>query len=103
MIQQIRAACQTLGEAKLGFKPDRAGTHSIRTSFAMQFHLAGVKDHIIMMQERWKSLSFLQYVRLQIQELSVDLSEKMASTATSHFNVSQTRKKGSQFKTPCSK
>ena len=92
MITQIRAACKTLGEQKIGIEIDRVGTHSIRMSFAMQLHLAGVKDHIIMMQGRWKSLSFLRYIRLQIQELSEDLSRKMASTATAHFNISNTRR-----------
>ena len=54
----------------------------------MQLHLAGVKDHIILLQGRWKSLSFLQYIRLQVQELSRDLSQKMATTAVSYFNIS---------------
>lgn len=92
MIGQIRAACKTIGEEKLGFLPERAGTHSIRTSFAMQLHLAGVKDHIIMLQGRWKSLAFLKYIRLQVQELSKELSVQMVSVATSYFNVSKTRK-----------
>ena len=92
MIKQIRSACQTVGESELGFTPDRAGTHSIRSSFAMQLHLAGVKDHIIMLQGRWRSLAFLSYIRLQIQELSADLSSKMVSQANSYFNVSKTRK-----------
>ena len=87
MIIQIRAACKTMGTHKLGFTSDRVGTHSIRTSFSMQLHLAGVKDHIIMLQGTWKSLSFLQYIRLQVQELSRDLSQKMATAAVSHFNI----------------
>jgi len=89
MIIQLRAACKTIGTQKLGFTPDRVGTHSIRTSFSMQLHLAGVKDHIIMLQGRWKSTSFLQYIRLQVQELSKDLSQKMATTAVSHFNITE--------------
>ena len=89
LIIQLRAACKTIGTQKLGFTPDRVGTHSIRTSFSMQLHLAGVKDHIIMLQGRWKSLSFLQYIRLQVQELSKDLSQKMVSAAVSHFNISE--------------
>lgn len=92
MINQIRSACQSLGEDKLGFTPEKAGTHSIRSSFAMQLFLAGVKDHIIMLQGRWKSLSFLNYIRPQVQELSKDLSSQMVSLATSYFNVSKTRK-----------
>ena len=89
MIIQLRAACKIIGTQKLGFTPDRVGTHSIRTSFSMQLHLAGVKDHIIMLLGRWKYLSFLQYIRLQVQELSKDLSQKMATTAVSHFNISE--------------
>ncbi len=58
MIIQIRGACD-----KLSFQLDRVGTLSIWTSFAMQLHLAGVKDHIITIQGRYESLSFLHYVR----------------------------------------
>ena len=49
MIVQIREACKTIGEHKLGFIIDIVGTHSIRTGFTIQLHLAGAKDHILML------------------------------------------------------
>ena len=62
MITHLRATCQTLRAARIGFRPNKVGTHSIRTSFAMQLHLAGVRDFTIMMMGRWKSLAFLRYI-----------------------------------------
>ena len=92
MIIQIQIACQTIGGNGLGFTLERAGTHSIQTSFDMQLNLAGVKDYIIMLHMLWKSLLFLNYVRPQVQELSKDLTTQMISVATLYFNVSKTRK-----------
>ena len=35
MLVHFRATCRTLDERRLGFHPNKVGTHSIRTSFAM--------------------------------------------------------------------
>ena len=92
MIICLRSICNKLDEEKLGIDPSRVGTHSIRTSFSMQLHIAGVKDTIIMTMGRWKSLAFLKYIRPQIQEFSSELASLMSSGANSHFNVAHTRK-----------
>ena len=92
MISHLRATCMSLGNEKLGFHPSKVGTHSIRTSFAMQLHLAGVRDFTIMTMGRWKSLAFLRYIRPEVQQFSRDLSEMMTKGASSHFNVNHTRK-----------
>ena len=69
MIQQIQAVCQKMDKVKLGLIADRVRTYSIQINSAMKLHLAGVKDNIIMLQGRWRSIFFLNYIRLQIQEL----------------------------------
>ena len=92
MIRLLRLTCSSVGEDKLGIDIKRVGTHSIRTSFSMQLHLSGVKDIIIMTMGRWKSLSFLKYIRPQIQEFSSNLSTLMLSGSSLHFNVAHTRK-----------
>ena len=91
MLIHLRATCRTLDERRLGFHPNKVGTHSIRTSFAMQLHLAGVRDFTIMMMGQWKILSFLSYIRPQVQEFSRDLVTQMSSGASLHFNVNHTR------------
>ena len=91
MIKFLRLTCKSIGEEKLGLDISRVCTHSIRTSFSMQLHLAGVKDTIIMMMGRWKSLSFLKYIHPQIQEFSSNLSALMLSGSSLHFSVAHTR------------
>jgi hypothetical protein len=42
VITTLRAACATIGSARLGFEPDEIGTHSLRSGAAMEMYLAGV-------------------------------------------------------------
>ena len=92
MITHIRSMCMSFGEERLGFCPKKVGTHSIRTSFAMQLYLAGVNDFTIMLMGRWKSLAFLSYIRPQVQQFSRHLSRLMTSGTTAHFSVNHTRR-----------
>ena len=77
IITHLRATCKTLNGNRIGLHPSKVGTHSIRMSFAMQLHLAGVRDFTIMMMGCWKSLALLRYIRPQIQEFSKELSKLM--------------------------
>ena len=92
MIKHLRSTSQEIGRKSTGIETSQIGTHSIRTSFLMQLHISGVKDCIIMTMGRWKSTSFLKYIRPQIQEFSSQLSALMSSGSTSHFNIAHTRK-----------
>ncbi len=92
MIEFLRNTCKSIGEDRLGIVTSRVGTHSIRTSSTMQLYIAGVKDFIIMMMGRWKSLGFLKYIRPQIQEFSSELSTLMSSGSDLHFSIAHTRK-----------
>ncbi len=97
MIAFLRLTCSSIGEDTLGIDLNRVGTHSIRTSFSMQLHLAGVKDIVIMTIGRWRSLSFLKYIRPQIQEFSSNLSTLMSSGSNRHFSVAHTRRNLTQM------
>ena len=73
----IRLAVSLIGEATSGFGPDDVGTHSIRNSFAMFLYLKRVGDSRIMLQGRWRSLAFMDYIRPQVDEFSAGLSALM--------------------------
>ena len=77
VLTMIRLQITVIGQEVLGFGPDDAGTHSIRSSFAMVLHLAGKDPLIIMLQERWRSQAFMDYIRPQVAEFSTGLSEAM--------------------------
>lgn len=87
LISHLRATVDVLNPDTFGLSTSRIGTHSIRTSFAMLLVLAGTRESVIMLQGRWKSFSFLKYIRPQIQQFSKDLSSKMISGSHAHFNV----------------
>ena len=75
----IRLTVAFIGKEVLGFGPDDVGTHSIRSSFAMFLYLKRVGDSRIMLQGRWRSLAFMDYVRPQVDAFSVGLSTLMTS------------------------
>ena len=59
ILQHIQSTVSSIGKDKLGFIADEVGTHSIRSSFAMQLYLQNESVYTIMLQGRWKSDSFL--------------------------------------------
>ena len=77
VMNMIRLNVALIGEVILGFGPDDVGTHSIRSSFAMFLYLKRVGDSRIMLQGRWKSLAFMDYIRPQVDEFSAGLSALM--------------------------
>ena len=56
------------------YKVKRIGTHSIRTSFAMIAHSAGIPPYVIMMIGRWASDAWLNYIRNKIPDFSKNIS-----------------------------
>ena len=68
ILQHIQSTVSSIGKDKLGFTADKVGTHSIRSSFAMQLYLQNESVYTIMLQGRWKSDSFLLYIRKQVLE-----------------------------------
>ena len=72
-----RAGTLSFGEEKLVFSHKEVGTHSIRSGFAMEIYLAKVYPETIMIMGRWASSSFLQYIRIQVSELSKGINDLM--------------------------
>ena len=77
VIATLRAACATIGSARLGFEPEEIGTHSLRLGAAMEMYLAGVPVYTIMLIGRWSSDAFLRYIRRQVEQFSKDVAQKM--------------------------
>ena len=70
IIDMLRSTADKMGKDKLGFKSLDIGTHSIRSGGAMTYQLSGDSPHWIMLKGRWRSLSFMKYIRTQIREFS---------------------------------
>ena len=66
VLKQLRDAATAVGERKLGFPVDRIGTHSIRAGAAMAMFLAGVPCQTIQLIGRWRSRTFMKYLRIQV-------------------------------------
>jgi hypothetical protein len=49
---------------EMGLDPDRYRTHSLRIGGASMMAAAGRPDYEIQKHRRWKSLAFLEYIRL---------------------------------------
>ena len=77
MLQHIKNTVDLIGEESLGFGKDDVGIHSIRSSFAMFLTLNGTYPEIVQLQGRWKSQSFMDYIRPQISDFSRGLSTIM--------------------------
>ena len=77
VITSFRAACATIGSARLGFEPEEIGTHSLRSGAAMEMYLAAVPVYTIMLIGRWSSDNFLLYIRKQVEQFSKDVAQKM--------------------------
>ena len=48
----------------MGLDPTKFRTHSLRIGGASMLAAAGVPDYVIQTQGRWKSLAFLEYIRV---------------------------------------
>jgi hypothetical protein len=79
VLKQLRAAAETVGERRLGFSIDSIGTHSIRAGAAMAMYLAGVPCETIQLIGRWKSQTFMKYLRIQVPASTRGVSSKMTS------------------------
>jgi hypothetical protein len=72
-----------LGKAKHHIYCHKIGTHSIRAGAAMAMCLGGVPVFAIMLIGCWSSTAFMNYIRKQIEEFSLNISTSMLSVQ--HF------------------
>ena len=79
VLKQLRDAATAVGERKLGFPVDRIGTHSIRAGAAMAMFLAGVPCETIQLIGRWRSRTFMKYLRIQVTASTRGVTTKMTS------------------------
>ena len=77
VFHRIREIVSSFGKDNLGFSASEVGTHSIRSSTAMQLFLNKIPTYQIMLLGRWSSDAFLKYIRRQVQEFSSGLSRSM--------------------------
>ena len=77
VLAKVRGVVTVFGKDDLGFSAADVGTHSIRSSTAMQLFLNSVPTFQIMLLRRWSSDAFLKYIRRQAQEFSEGLSKSM--------------------------
>ena len=83
---QLRNAAAAVGEKRLGFTVDRIGTHLIRTGVEMAMFLAGVPCETIQLIGRWRSRTFMKYLRIQVTASTLGVTTKMTSV-DSFFTV----------------
>ncbi|KAI2494811.1 hypothetical protein MHU86_19706 [Fragilaria crotonensis] len=82
ILEQLRAATILSGEERLGLQADRIGTHSIRSGAAMAMHLAGVPSETIQMVGRWRSRTFMRYLRIQVPDTTIGVATRMTNRQT---------------------
>jgi hypothetical protein len=75
----LRDGVVAIGEDSLRIQQHEVGTHSIRAGAAMAMYLGGVPVFAIMMIGRWSSMAFMNYIRKQIEEFTLNVSKNMLS------------------------
>ena len=78
---KLRAAAASVGKETLGVDPDEIGCRSLRSGAAMAMKLAGVSEYTIRIIGRWKSMAFLEYIRKQVAEFSINISDRLLDHA----------------------
>ena len=58
----------------MGLDPTKFRTHSLRIGGASMLAAAGVPDYVIQTQGRWKSLAFLEYIRVAKRSFDATLA-----------------------------
>jgi hypothetical protein len=87
----IRNDVVAIGKMKLGILHSKVGTHWICSGATMAMYLAGVPIFSIMLIGRWSSLTFLKYIRKQVQEFSHGISSKVIEIQSfKHINNPKT-------------
>ena len=86
VLQHLRAAAIQYGEARLGFPASRIGTHSLRAGAAMAMFLAGVPVETIQLIGRWWSQTFMQYIRIQVQQMTRGVAD-VVTTNPNFFTI----------------
>lgn len=76
-INFLRKSVRSMNDTNLGFTPSEIGTHSMRSDGAMAMKLSDISDASIRLIGRWRSDSFLKYIRTQVCKFSSNISRRM--------------------------
>ena len=89
--ESIKAAAVTLNYPETrGIKIDNVDTHSLRGGGANALHMTGYTDRQIMKMGRWKTKTFLEYIREELGCFSSGMSRAM-KRVFKYVNVSGDR------------
>ena len=77
--KSLRLGTLYFGIEILGFSHKELGTHTICSGFSMELYLVKVYPETIMIMVRWESSAFLQYIRIQVSDLSKGISTLMTN------------------------
>ena len=72
----LRDGVKSYGKSKLQILVSEVGTHSLRSGAAMAMYLGGIPVYAIQLIGRWKSDSFMKYLRKQIEQFTLGISTK---------------------------
>ena len=78
----LKTIVDLIGAEILGFTSIDIGLHSIRSGGAMAMFLSKTSTIIMMRVGRWSSDAFLEYIREQVENFTVDVSENMLKFET---------------------
>jgi hypothetical protein len=95
VLQKLRQAVARIGGSRLGYDAGRVGTHSIRSGAAMAMFLAGVPVETIQLIGRWRSRSFMRYLRIQVPDITKNVASKM-TLRESFFTITTDEPSGRQ-------
>ena len=73
----LKAIVDIIGGEILGFTGDDIGLHSLRSGGAMAMFLSKASTIIMMIIGRWSSKVFLEYIREQVEDFTMGISENM--------------------------
>ena len=77
--KSLSSGTLSFGKEILGFSHKEAGTHSIRSGFAMELYMAKVYPKTIMIMGRWSSSAFLRYIHIHVSDLNKVISTLMTN------------------------
>ena len=100
-LRLLRKTCHDFGgKDRFGFDKEEIGNKSIRSGAAMALFVTGHSSEKIMILGRWKSSSFLDYIRPQVIEWVNQFSSDMISF-NNFFELFVSNKKRTEFQRRC--
>jgi hypothetical protein len=99
VLVHLSAAAIQYGEAQLGFLACRIGTHFLRAGAAMAMFLAGVPVEKIMFIGRWRSQTFMRYIRIQVQQMTKGVAD-VVTTNPNFFAIDRDKARTDLQKKP---